>query len=173
MLIKYFLVYVLLTFLSLGCSSSGKNLRQGYSRKTTNRRYVSRKYDYRTNFRVNGNKLIKAINKWIGTPYCFGGSTKKCTDCSGFVQSVYKEVFGAKLPRTANQQYKHGKSIRRKLLKTGDLIFFRNWRYKITHVGIYIGNNKFAHASSSKGVMISSIKDPYFKKRYAGARRLF
>ena len=107
---------------------------------------------------------------WIGTPYLLGGSTKKGTDCSGFVSSVYMEKEGMYIPRSTTEEYKIGKSIDKNNLIVGDLVFFGENK-KVSHVGIYVGKRNFIHASSSNGVMVSPLEDVYWKPRYMGARR--
>jgi cell wall-associated NlpC family hydrolase len=115
--------------------------------------------------------IIRAAAKWIGTPYCYGGSTTSCTDCSGFVSSVYRE-FGIELPRTAWDQYFYVTVIDNDMAQPGDLVFFKN-NGAIFHVGIYAGNNEMIHASSSRGVIRQTLDDPYFKKNFAGFGRVF
>ena len=100
-----------------------------------------------------------------------GGSTKKGIDCSGFVQRTFREQFGLELPRSTYEQQEMGKSVSRSNLRTGDLVLFRAGSTG-RHVGIYIGNNQFVHASTSSGVIISSMNEPYWKKRYNEARRV-
>jgi len=112
----------------------------------------------------------KVLSPWLGTPYLLGGSTKKGTDCSGFVSSVYMEKEGIPIPRTSSEGFKKGKRIARDDLTIGDLVFFGN-RLRVSHVGIYVGKGKFIHASSSKGVTVSPLDDRYWKPRYLGARR--
>jgi len=117
--------------------------------------------------------LAESIEDLKNTPYIFGGSNpKKGLDCSSFIQYVYKK-FGIELPRTARLQFKVGIPVKRSDLKVGDLVFFRTYAPYASHVGIYIGNGKFIHFSSYfKGLAISSLNDPYFKRRYLGARRV-
>ncbi len=117
--------------------------------------------------------LAQAIDDLKNTPYIFGGSNpKKGLDCSSFVQYVYKK-FGIELPRTARLQFKVGIPVKKEDLKIGDLVFFRTYAPYASHVGIYIGNGKFIHFSSFyKGLSISSLNHPYFKRRYLGARRV-
>ncbi len=114
--------------------------------------------------------LEKVVKPWIGTPYLYGGNTKKGTDCSGFVGKVMLEWAGIALPRSASEMYKLGKRIGAKEIKAGDAVFFGQWN-RIDHVGIALDNTRFIHASTSKGVMISPLNDPYWSKRYKGARR--
>jgi cell wall-associated NlpC family hydrolase len=112
----------------------------------------------------------KVLLPWLGTPYLYGGTTKKGTDCSGFTSSVYLEKEGMRLPRTSGDQFNSGKSINRNKLAATDLVFFGE-RGKVTHVGIYVGNGNFIHASTSAGVTITQLDNNYWKSRYMGARR--
>ncbi len=108
-------------------------------------------------------KVVNTARKYIGVRYKYGGSTSKGFDCSGFVYKVYLNACRIKLPRTAHEQAKYVKKTRSP--KEGDLVFFKiNSFWKIDHVGIYIGDGKFIHASSSKGVTISNLSSPYYKK---------
>ena len=118
-------------------------------------------------------KMLMEVIKYLGTPYKYGGTTKNGIDCSAFTQTVYRDVFNIKLERAARLQYKQGKVIEKgDELKYGDLVFFNTRkRVKPGHVGIYIGDNLFAHASSAKGVTISSIDYDYYSRTYMGARR--
>jgi cell wall-associated NlpC family hydrolase len=115
--------------------------------------------------------LLESIDKWYGTSYRMGGTTKKGIDCSAFVCAVYLSAFGVALPRTANDQYHFTRHIPRTELKEGDLLFF-NTRGGVSHVGIYLQNNKFVHASSAYGVTISDMFDPYYLQRFIGAGRV-
>ncbi len=115
--------------------------------------------------------LEKSYKKYKGVRYRYGGTTSLGFDCSGFVQRVYSEAFHKKLPRTTKAMMKTGKKINQKNLKPGDLVFFRPSR-KYYHVGIYIGNDIFIHASTSKGVTKSSLKNSYWQKKYITARRI-
>ncbi len=119
---------------------------------------------------------IKVAKKYLGTKYRFGASTRttKAFDCSSFVKYVIKKSKGKNLPRTASSQASCGKHIDKKHLRKGDLVFFRGtYKKGISHVGIYAGNGKFIHASSgAKKVTISSLNKAYYRKHYAGARRV-
>ncbi|UYU30825.1 bifunctional murein DD-endopeptidase/murein LD-carboxypeptidase [Siccibacter colletis] len=116
-------------------------------------------------------RLMDQYASWKGVRYRMGGSTKSGIDCSGFVQRTFREQFGLELPRSTYEQQEMGKSVSRTSLRTGDLVLFRAGSTG-RHVGIYIGNNQFVHASTSSGVMISSMNEPYWKKRYNEARRV-
>lgn len=115
--------------------------------------------------------LLEHVDEWYGTKYKMGGTTKKGIDCSAFVQAVYLSAFAVSLPRTARDQYRSSKIISATELKEGDLVFF-NTRGGISHVGIYLQNNKFIHASTSHGVTVSDMFDPYYIKHYIGAGRI-
>jgi hypothetical protein len=118
-------------------------------------------------------KLFQFIDKWMGTPYLFGGTTFRGVDCSALTGYFSKEVLGVQLPRTAQGQHDHLKlSTFPGLFQTGDLVFFHTTRPGISHVGIYLFNNKFLHASASNGVTISDLKDDYYVKAYRAARRI-
>jgi cell wall-associated NlpC family hydrolase len=119
-------------------------------------------------------QMLMEIIKYLGTPYKYGGNTKDGIDCSAFTQTLYKDVFNIDLLRSARLQYTQGKEVSDKDdLQFCDLVFF-NTRKRVRpgHVGIYIGENLFAHASSAKGVTVSSINYDYYSRTYMGARRL-
>jgi lipoprotein Spr len=120
---------------------------------------------------VKNIRLYQYIDQWYGTPYCLGGTTKGCIDCSAFVQSFFSAVFDTNLPRTARDQYKVAQKISSTELLQGDLLFF-NTRGGVSHVGIYLQNNKFVHASTSGGVTISDMFDPYYSRHFIGAGRI-
>ena len=121
---------------------------------------------------IHSKQVVSVANKVMGTKYVWGGTTTKGFDCSGFIGYVYKKV-GKKLPRTTASMYKTGKSVSKKNLKAGDLVFFNTSGKGVSHAGIYIGNGKFAHSASSKGVSISKLNDPYYwGSKYIGAKRV-
>ena len=115
--------------------------------------------------------LYKQYREWRGVRYKYGGLSKKGVDCSGFVYLTYRDKFGRKIPRTTAKLAVAGKSVKRQDLRAGDLVFFKTGGKK-RHVGIYIEKNKFVHASTSKGVIISSLDNVYWRGHYRHARRL-
>lgn len=122
-----------------------------------------------------GAKVLKTAKGYLGVPYCFGGVTARCLDCSGFVRIVFDE-FGIDLPHSAQEQSKTGTIIKgKKDLEIGDLLFFHG-SYKtsnyITHSAIYAGDNKFIHASTGKGVTITSLDDPWWKGKFSFGTRV-
>ena len=117
--------------------------------------------------------VVRIATSLIGTPYRFGGTSPKTGfDCSGLVFYTHQQL-GHTLPRTASALYKATKPISKRSLQPGDLVFFRIHRRKISHVGIYLGNNKFVHApSSGKVVSVTSLNNPYWKKRFIRGGRV-
>ena len=117
-------------------------------------------------------KIVATAKQYIGVPYLWGGTTPSGFDCSGFVQYVYQR-HGISLPRTSKEQWTVGTAISKSALQPGDLVFFANtYTTGISHLGIYIGNNQFIHASSSKGVTITDLSNSYWATRYYGAKRI-
>ncbi len=120
-------------------------------------------------------KLYKSVSSWLGVKYRLGGTTKKGVDCSGFAGAIYKDVYGTSLKRTVEDIYGNCKRIRRGKLKEGDLVFFRTdekRRKKPNHVGIYLKNGKFVHASTSKGVEVNSLDNVFYKKAFIKGGRV-
>ncbi|MCX8956530.1 bifunctional murein DD-endopeptidase/murein LD-carboxypeptidase [Erwinia psidii] len=116
-------------------------------------------------------RLMEQYSDWKGVRYRLGGTNKRGIDCSAFVQTTFREQFGMDLPRSTYEQEDAGKSIQRARLRPGDLVLFRAGSTG-RHVGIYLGNDNFVHASTSNGVTISNMNEAYWKNRYRDARRV-
>lgn len=117
--------------------------------------------------------IVREVLNYIGIPYKKGGDGTNGIDCSAFTSIVFKNVFGIILPRSSFEQFKIGKLITSiDSLKAGDLLFFNTTGRRASHVGIYIGDGLFAHASVKDGVTISSIHSTYYRKRFNGAKRI-
>lgn len=114
-------------------------------------------------------RLTKSALRFLGVPYVFGGTSSSGFDCSGYVQHIFG-MLGIRIPRTADAQYYAGSGVRK--LRVGDLVFFQTYESGPSHVGIYLGRGRFVHASSSHGVMVSNLSDPYWANRYIGAKNL-
>lgn len=117
--------------------------------------------------------LLETVTKWLGTPYSYGSSSKRGTDCSGFVTRIYSDVYGIDLSRSSRSMFDDVTRIRKDSVRTGDLVFFRRGpKQPIFHVGIYLKDNKFIHSATSGGVMVSSLKEPYYRNYYYAAGRV-
>lgn len=130
----------------------------------------------RTQLASRRGQRVKALSatahSYLGTPYQMGGTTRRAIDCSAFTQNVFA-AHGIKLPRTADVQYNVGRKVPKGEEMPGDLVFFETYLPGPSHVGIYLGNGKFIHASSSRGVTITPLNSYYFGPRYLGAKRVF
>jgi NlpC/P60 family len=118
---------------------------------------------------LDNERLYRFIDSWIGVPYKNGGMDKKGVDCSAFTILLTNEIYNKPLPRTARLMAEDVKRKFEKDLKEGDLVFFDFDRQKFSHVGVYLQNNKFVHASTSKGVIISDLKDQWYYKYFSRA----
>jgi lipoprotein Spr len=113
--------------------------------------------------------LLNLIEEWWGTKYCIGGSSRDCLDCSAFTQLVVSNIYHAQLPRTAQEQFNVCEKVSVEEMQEGNLVFFHTQGRAISHVGVYLTNNKFVHVSTSQGVMINDLNDNYWKDKFRGA----
>ncbi|MBA53969.1 MAG: hypothetical protein CMK89_05890 [Pseudomonadales bacterium] len=116
-------------------------------------------------------RLHQHYRAWAGTPHQMGGLSRRGIDCSGFVYVTYRDVYGMRLPRSTDQLWDIGEEVALRDVQTGDLLMFKTG-FKQRHVGIYVGDGEFIHASSSSGVMSSNVHSPYWSDAYRGARRV-
>lgn len=119
--------------------------------------------------------MMKEVINLLGVRYRFGGEdATKGIDCSAFTGTVYSRALGVRLPRSSSEQFGSGIRVKKDELKVGDLVFFKTRRRRapVSHVGIYVGENLFAHASTRHGVIISTLADGYYNRTYVGARRI-
>lgn len=121
---------------------------------------------------VKNNKLYSFINDWYGVPYKFGGCQKNGVDCSCFVSILNEEVYNKNVPRTADEMFKKSKKISLNEAKSGDLVFFKINGNTVSHVGVVLIKNNFAHSSTSKGVIVNNIDEAYYKKYFFCAGRI-
>lgn len=118
-------------------------------------------------------QVVMEIIKYLDTPYRYGGNNESGIDCSAFTRTIFNNIFSVQLPRTARDQFTLGEEIDKDNLKFGDLVFFNTRRrVKPGHVGIYIGDKMFAHASRKRGVTVSSLDEDYYSRKFMGGRRL-
>lgn len=125
-----------------------------------------------TGLEIKALELYAFIDDWLGVKYKYGGTTKNGVDCSGFTNLLYNNVFKKELPRSSSDIAAVAKSVAKKELSEGDFVFFSIRSNKVDHVGIYLANNRFVHASTSKGVIISSLEHPYYAKHFKKGGRI-
>ncbi|RZL08211.1 MAG: NlpC/P60 family protein [Hymenobacter sp.] len=116
--------------------------------------------------------LLQTVIDWIGTPYSYGASSRRGTDCSGFVTQVYKKVYGITLTHSSRAMFGSAKRVAKKEMKAGDLVFFSHGKDNIYHVGIYLKDGKFAHSATNGGVMVSSLNQAYYSRNFYAAGRV-
>ncbi len=185
---KYLIFVVTLLFLLEGCAPSRRVVRpsQKKSYRASTKERPSKKHATLKKKSVSSSKkrsvkakgsskkrqssFDKVVNRYLGVRYRSGGTSRKGFDCSGLVWKIYQDMGHTNFKRTpARHMYKLGKRVSRKNLRKGDLCFFRG----LKHVGIYMGEGQFVHASSSKGVIYTSLKDHYWSRRIVGFRRIY
>jgi cell wall-associated NlpC family hydrolase len=121
--------------------------------------------------RVRGG-IAAYFNPWLNTPYAYGGTSRKGVDCSGLILNFYRDYYGKSIDRSTEGQYKASVAISQRQLRVGDLVFFQNtYKRGISHVGVYLGDGEFVHASNS-GVQINRLDESYYKKHFHSYRRL-
>ena len=161
---------ILVTIILISCGGNKKVVK---SKKNS---YIIKKYAnllQTPKSEISNIKLYSFIDNWYGTKYKYGGMSKVGVDCSGFCDVLYKEVYNKNIKRTTSDLSKDINKKSRGKLKEGDLVFFNiSKKKKNSHVGVYLKNNRFVHASTSKGVIISSLDNPYYKKTYSKGGRL-
>ncbi|NDV59181.1 C40 family peptidase [Bacteroides sp. 519] len=131
------------------------------------------KLDIDIEFKDNHNLYLESAG-WLGVPYRIGGTTKSGVDCSGLTLNIYSTVFDTKLKRNTTEQMKQSTKVSKRKLQEGDLVFFssKNSKKQVAHVGIYLKDGKFVHASSSKGVIVSKLNEAYYKKYWIRGGRV-
>jgi len=158
---KYYSILFLLTLAILSSCGSKQSLNRASNRQVD----------------VKAAQIVNYSKSFLGTPYKYGGTTSRGMDCSGLIQTSFLQ-FGLELPRTSRAMSNFGKPLKLRYVNVGDLVFFRTSKNhrKINHVGLvvkrYADQIEFIHSSSSRGVMISSIKNPYWEKHYVKSRRV-
>lgn len=165
---KYFVLFLFLLFSAFGCGtkhratgSSVKNIDEKYSQLLG----VSKE-------KISNHTLYAFIDRWYGTTYKYGGRSKEGVDCSGLASIFYKEVFKKEINGSSSAIYEQCVPVRKDDLHEGDLVFFKIDSKEISHVGIYLQNNKFVHASVKAGVIINDLNEDYYRKYFAGGGRV-
>lgn len=122
----------------------------------------------------DNHKLYLEAAKWMGVPYRSGGDSKRGTDCSGFVHQLYRKVYRTEVSRSTEDLKKESSKVAKRSLREGDLVFFTSnrSRKKVAHVGVYLKNGKFIHASTSRGVIVSRLNEDYYSRHWISGGRI-
>jgi cell wall-associated NlpC family hydrolase len=168
---KSLLIAAALSFLVLGaCASNPRFAPESVMEKEGQTRPEPGSETSRS--KIDRDKMGRIVDSFLGTPYEYGGESKSGIDCSGLVRQVYRQYAGFDLPHDTKKLYQLVKKVNRDDLAYGDLVFFSDGWFSVSHVGIYLDDGKFAHASETSGVRVSSLDDEQFRKTYRGARRV-
>ncbi len=154
-----------------GCKSSHRPTRGDYRAESASGRDVSGA----DVVKESKNALVAEAERWLGTPYKYGGSERgKGTDCSGMTMEIYRKVLGVKIPRNSAEQQRFCTPMKREKLEAGDLVFFSTGkgRGRVGHVGLYVSDGVFVHASSSRGVIASNLDEAYYRTHYHSSGRV-
>lgn len=178
-MVKAILKYVpfgLILFYLVSCKhqqSISKSSEASAEKKVSNE--LKKKYSAKlgvSESEIKNEKLYQFINEWYGVTYKYAGKDKNGVDCSGLASTLYLQVYKKTISSNTKALADEVKKIKESDLKEGDLVFFITFGKKISHVGVYLQNHKFVHASTKKGVMISDLNEPYFKKTYVSSGRV-
>ena len=176
------MLVIVVGLLAGGCGSSRKSVVKNVPERVDNRPVSHHPSDDSDGSsgtssvdRSLGAALVKSARQWIGTPYVYGGRSKSGTDCSGMIMVIYDEVAGLSLPRNSAAQRDYCVSVSRRQLEPGDLVFFTTSKRggKVNHVGMYVGDGRIIHASSSRGVIESSLDEKYYATHYHSSGRVY
>lgn len=173
----YFFLSLAFPLLLTSCKSS-KNIARNENKSSRDHptsKKTEKKYAEILNVpvdQISNSKLYSFIDEWYGVPYKYGGCNKKGIDCSNFTATLYKDIYNKSVSGSSSSIYKQCKVISIKDLKEGDLVFFKIEKDEVSHVGIYLQNNKFVHATTKKGVMINDLNENYYKKYFFKAGRI-
>jgi murein DD-endopeptidase / murein LD-carboxypeptidase len=150
--------------------TENKNSENGHASKKIEKKYASLLNVPEDN--ISNTRLYSFIDEWYGVPYKYGGKNKNGIDCSNFTSTLYKDIYNRSVSGSSSSIFDQCKVVSRKDLKEGDLVFFKIEKDGISHIGVYLQNNKFVHATTKKGVMINDLDEAYYKKYFYKAGRL-
>ena len=172
----YFLFLITIALLAASCSSHKGIATTLETKKGNEPESANIQNRYATllnvdNKKIDNTQLYSFIDEWYKTPYKYGGHTKKGIDCSNFASTLYSQVYHKSITGSSLSISKQCKTVSKSNLTEGDLVFFKIDNGDVSHIGVYLQNNKFVHATTKKGVIIDDMDEPYYKKYfYAGGR---
>lgn len=164
----FYIIFVCISCLFSSCRSIAPKYNYTELAKASLRLGIDISYE-------DNQKLYLEVSKWLGVPYRYGGKGLSGVDCSGFCRAIYRNVYNITLSRSADEQYRNDcKKVSKAKLKEGNLVFFKSSRRsrKANHVGIYLKDGKFIHASTSSGVVVSDLDEYYYKKYWLSGGRV-
>ena len=172
-----FFYSILLFYLAVSISScrSHKETSTTINTNVAKSKKVQEKYATILNVdesKIDNIKLYSFIDEWYGVPYKYGGKSKSGIDCSNFTSTLYSNIYNKSITGSSSSIFEQCKVISKSNLEEGDLVFFKIDGSKISHIGVYLQNNKFVHATTKKGVMIDDLDEAYYKKYYYKSGRL-
>lgn len=165
----YFLFVLFLTVSGTSCRSHKDAATKDSSGNSNKTGSIKKKYAQLLSVdesKIDNAKLYSFIDEWYGVPYKYGGKNKTGIDCSNFSAMLYSSVYTKSLTGSSASIFEQCKTFSKNNLTEGDLVFFKIEENKISHIGVYLQNNKFVHATTKKGVMIDDLDEPYYKKYY-------
>jgi cell wall-associated NlpC family hydrolase len=183
-LLKRLPIFALLVLLTFSCASlqpqpryhagakGGEVAKAGRIGSKPEQRQEKKKTQTPRKMRGSASAVVQHALKYIGVPYRYGWESASGMDCSGLVWRVWKDACGVEVPRVSRDQMRFGRPVNRSDMQPGDLVFFKIHFWRVDHVGIYLGDNQFLHASQSRGVRRANLGIEYWSRRWAGARRL-
>ncbi len=176
---RYHFIYIaVITVITLSATSCRHNKdvqKNSTSASAPKTKKVQQKYAAQLNVdesKIDNLKLYAFIDEWYGVPYKYGGKNKSGIDCSNFTSTLYSNVYSKSLTGSSSSIFNQCNVISRSKLNEGDLVFFKIDGDKVSHIGVYLQNNKFVHATTKKGVMIDDMDEPYYKKYYYKSGRI-
>lgn len=172
---SYLLLFILCV---LTAASFGKGAKEPKERTVVDREQQQLEWCFQYSNRlgytityINNPRLFQKVSEWMGVPYKYSGSSRKGIDCSGLVCEVVRSCYDITITGSANDLFRTVEPLKKSDLREGDLVFFKIQKSRISHVGIYLGQNRFVHASLQKGVIVSHLEDPYYERYfYKGGR---
>lgn len=173
-----FICFSILLFLAVSISSCRSHKDNATNNSNTNvpkSKKVKEKYATLLNVdesKIENVKLYSFIDEWYGVPYKYGGKNKSGIDCSNFTATLYSNIYSKTLSGSSSSIFEQCKIISKNNLEEGDLVFFKIDGDKISHIGVYLQNNKFVHATTKKGVMVDDLDQAYYKKYFYKAGRI-
>ncbi len=171
----YFRILLIFAISISSCRSHKETIKIETTKNTTTSKKVQEKYAIILKVdksKIENIKLYAFIDEWYGTPYKYGGKNKTGIDCSNFTSTLYSSIYNKSISGSSSSIFEKCSTISKSNMEEGDFVFFKIDGNKVSHIGVYLQNNKFVHATAKKGVMIDDLDEPYYKKYYFKSGRI-